>query len=228
MYSRHEDDDYVDDEIIYIEDDESYEETEEEQEYDRQNFNYSEFINNFMTETNQNFIKQIWGFLIPQEKFPISLNDYNRIIHTEVTNSNLIYIGFNRFCPHTELIKKHGERFKVMTPYTGVSIFRHNRNITYYDIYDTLHNEYIRNNVLKCCNHCHHFIHSIQPLENNTFYIWFKNNLEYSQIENQYNYMLNRIIQNKDPFATEEIINFEKLSISQGFEWDINTKYNFV
>ena len=89
MYSRHEDDDYVDDEIIYIEDDESYEETEEEQEYDRQNFNYSEFINNFMTETNQNFIKQILRVQI----FVFDFSDEN----WGFTRSWLSYINLNQF-----------------------------------------------------------------------------------------------------------------------------------
>lgn len=216
-------------EIVYIDntsDDDSYDEQmgHENAIYD----NYDNFIENFTSESNQQFIKNVWGFMLSDEVFPINFMTYTNLIHKPMCNSNLIYIGFNRFCPHINLIQKYGDNYKALVPYTGISIFRKKNSISYYDVYETLHNRKNRDKILKCCPHCHCYIKSIEHRGNNIYDIRFKNNEEYEEREREYNRMLKRMAENKDPYASDDIINFEKLSLNTQFQWDNKTTYKFV
>ena len=220
------DEDY--NEVIYIDDDNSESSGDEENINLQNNEQYDYFVENFMNRDNQEFIKNIWGFIIKENDFPLDFINYTNIIHSPMCNQNLIFIGFNRHCPHINLINKNGDKYDVMSPYTGISIFRKENYVTYHDIYDTIHNRKICNNILKSCPQCHCYIDKIIDKGNNIYELKFKNNDEYEEREMEYNRMLKRIIDNKDPYASEELIYFEKLSLNTEFQWDINTKYKFL
>ena len=191
------------------------------------------FIENFGSEYNQEIIKKLWGFVLKDSDFPISIERYQEIINSDFCNSNLIFIKFNRFCPHIKLIeKKNNGGYNIKSPMVGTSIYNHNRNISYLDIFEKINSKYNRKKIFNICEHCCITIKELINNGNNIYEIRFNEETNYIENMEKYNNMLNKIVIDKDPFRDEIEENmynlFKVFHIKEEFKFDSEAKYSFT
>ena len=141
---------------------------------------------------------------------------------------NMIFIFFNKFCPHIKLIDIINDKYTIQTPLAGRTAFNKSKNISHLDVYYMIHSKYYRENVFKCCEHCHQTINRVINHGNNIYELKFNENIDHDEYERSYNYMLNRIVNDKNPYDDEIDIDMEVLTIREPFNYDINTKYCFT